>query len=382
MTLGGGIYVHVPFCVQKCAYCDFYSIATLDLAEAYVKALQREIALQATSQPNSYMADSVYFGGGTPSVLVPEKIADILQALHENYAIELTAEITLEVNPATADLVKLEGFRAAGVNRLSIGMQSFQDHKLTLLGRGHGVTDSLRLFADARQAGFDNINIDLIYGLPGQTMTDLLYDLQAAVTLGAEHISAYLLSLEPHTLLHQRIKNGEIPAPDEVFQRAAFDTARAFLRAHDYVPYEVSNFARPQRQSRHNQKYWNFSPYLGFGPAAHAFLPPNRRSWNINSVKRYVECLERDQSALEGAEELTPEQLQIEMVYLGLRQSRGIDIAAFDALNAKGFARICRKPLSMFVNEGLMELHADFCRLTDQGAPLLDYITRVLVQCL
>lgn len=382
----GGIYIHVPFCLKKCAYCNFYSVSNAGLIDAYVKALCREVEFaERTVTADVFTPDTVYFGGGTPSMLTPQQVGGILETVRQSFALSPTCEITLEVNPATADLAKLRDYRELGVNRLSIGMQSFDDTMLKMLGRAHNAADSLAVFDDARKAGFDNISVDLIYGLPGQTEAQLMGDLQQILALKAEHISAYMLTLEPDTLLARKLEQGAYPALSEDFQRQAFDLVLETLAVNGYQQYEISNFARKTEtttndfRSRHNLKYWNFAPYLGFGPAAHSFYRPNKRAWNVNDVATYLELIAQNKLPGAEAEILTTEQILMEMVYLGLRQNRGIDIAAFDKVCEEGFANVCAAALEVLLNTGMVALNGDFCALTDSGRPFLDYVTQTLV---
>ena len=383
----GGIYVHVPFCVQKCAYCNFYSVSDAGRIEAYVTALQQEICLRAAEIPPDFAADTLYFGGGTPSMLTPAQVCAIIEALRQNYALVADAEITLEVNPATADRSKFQAYRAVGVNRLSIGMQTFDNGMLALLGRAHDDAAGMAAFTDAREAGFENISVDLIYGLPGQSMRQLNDDIDRILALGAEHISAYMLTLEPDAKLAQMLRHGAAPPLDEDLQRAAFDTVLERLDAGGYRQYEISNFSRRDvagrdLRSRHNLKYWNFAPYLGFGPAAHSFRLPNRRAWNVSDVAAYIQRLEAGVAPQEDGESLNPEQMMMEMIYLGLRQNRGIDVTAFDKLCPQGFTHVCNAPLQKMLADSYIMMQNGFCALTAKGRPFLDYATQMLVNAL
>lgn len=376
-----GIYVHVPFCLKKCGYCNFYSVSNLTLMDAYVEALRREIALRAREMPPDFTADTLYFGGGTPSLLTPEHVRDIIETVRQNFELTGDSEITLEVNPATASLARLKAYRALGVNRLSIGMQSFSDAMLQTLGRAHKVADGLKVFAEARKAGFANISVDLIYGLPGQNAAGLAHDVNQVLALKPEHVSAYMLSLETGTPLAQTVAKGQAPPLEEAFQREAFDYTVQVLSAGGYNQYEISNFSRNDgdHRSHHNLKYWNFASYIGLGPGAHSFMYPNRRGWNISSVEEYQKNLTQNISPRKAFEILDVEQMQMELIYLGLRQNRGIDVAAFDALNAGVFADVCRTALAALTAENMVFVNAGFCALTAKGRPFLDYVTRMLV---
>lgn len=384
----GGIYIHVPFCLQKCAYCNFYSVSDNRLLDAYVAALHQEIGLRAMDVPQDFTADTLYFGGGTPSILAPEKVGGIINAVRRHYTLAADAEITLEMNPATAAADKLAAYRVLGVNRLSIGMQSFDDDMLRLLGRAHNAAESMAAFNDARGAGFGNISIDLIYGLPGQTTAQLNADIERALALSVEHISAYMLTLEPETRLAQMLRNGAASPLSEDWQRQAFDTVLQRLGAGGYSQYEISNFNRTDKtglhdyRSRHNLKYWNFATYLGFGPAAHSYYAPDRRAWNIGSAAAYIARLEQNTSPCEDTETLSSEQIQMEMIYLGLRQNRGIDLKAFNSVNPQGFLNACGATLQKLLADDYLVLQNSFCALTAKGRPFLDYITQKLVDAL
>lgn len=384
--LKGGIYAHVPFCLKKCAYCNFYSVGNLALMDDYVAALLAEIEFKAQEAPPGFTADTLYFGGGTPSLLAPQQLASIIKAIGQNFALDTNSELTLEVNPATANLAKLKNYKDLGVNRLSIGMQSFNDKMLKRLGRVHKAADNLKIFDDARKAGFANISIDLIYGLPGQTKAALAYDVEQALALKAEHISAYMLTLEPETPLARQMEERAVPALSETFQRFAFDFTLQALAKGGYAQYEISNFSRRHAgqdyRSRHNLKYWNLAPYAGLGPAAHTFTHPNRRSWNVSVIETYLKRLAQNESVCENFETLNAEQMQMELIYLGLRQNRGINTAAFNALKAGDFSDVCRAPLQTLATANMIREENGFCALTAKGRPFLDYVTRTLINAL
>lgn len=336
MTRTGGLYIHVPFCVKKCDYCDFYSISDLSLKNDYLAAVVAEIKLAAH---RDYGIDTIYFGGGTPSLLAPREIELILSAVRGAFYLVEPVEVTLEVNPGTIDAVWLADVHALGVNRLNIGIQSFQDDKLALLGRIHTGAVAVDILGKSRKAGFDNIGLDLIYGTPHETKAAWQADLDTAFGFAPAHLSCYMLSFEPHTPLFQRRLDGEtIPLDDgEVARRFAF-TSR-YAQRHGYDHYEVSNFARGWgMRSRHNEKYWSMVPYTGLGPAAHSF-DGVRRWWNISDVRGYIRVLAAGRRPVKERETLTREQLMIERLMLGLRTFKGVDVSAFEALSGCSFAR-------------------------------------------
>ncbi len=376
-----GIYVHVPFCGRKCPYCDFYSTRNFSLLDLFREALALEIERRAApGRP----VETLYFGGGTPSAVPASLIADALTAIRGAFAVAPRAEITLEVNPESTHPEKLAAWREAGFNRISIGVQSFSDDNLRLLGRRHSAVDALRACENARAAGFDNLSLDLIYGLPGQDEAGWRSDLLAAVDFGPRHLSCYTLTFEPRTVFAQRAVKGKLKPLPEDRVGDLFLMTGDFLAAHGYLRYEVSNFARRDPTdgrpwvSRHNTRYWTFAPYLGFGPSAHSLLG-NTRSWNVSSVRRYHEAMNTRGTAVAGSEELTAGQQMTEALYLGLRTSAGIDIGAFNRRFATEFTTLFRESIDRFEKEGLMEVNSGFCRLTARGLLVLDAVAGELV---
>ncbi len=371
-----GIYIHVPFCVRKCRYCDFYSTTDLSRRRAFVDALIHEIEIAPDPGP----ADSLYLGGGTPSVLDPSQIARIIAAVRARFVLRPDSEITLEANPGTADEKTLSDFKAAGVNRLNLGLQSFDDNNLTFLGRIHTARECVRVIEAARVAGFDNLGLDLIYGLPGQTSQNLLRDLEQAAAFHPEHLSCYLLTYEKGTALEKdRVAGAVLPLPES---RAAdlFTLTRERLGQLGYEQYEISNFARSQAyRSRHNRKYWNFAPYIGLGPAAHSFMSPERY-WNHRGLDKYLADLDRGRLPVAARETLDKSQQMIEALYLGLRQTRGIPVLDFKARFAVEFETLFQPVLTDPGLRELIEIREGFCRLTPEGMLVMDSIVARLVE--
>jgi len=372
----GGIYIHIPFCVNKCPYCDFYSITDLSLKSRYLQALLKEMQL---GRLPSLAFDTLYLGGGTPSVFDPVEIEQIIETAYAQLKILPDAEVTLEVNPGTVTLDSLKAYRAVGINRLNIGIQSFQDANLEFLGRIHSAKDAALAMAWARQAGFDNIGIDLIYGLPQQTGENWRFDLEHGVQLRPDHLSCYMLTCEPGTGLDRDLRCGRYRPLEDGKVRALFDLTMDYLKAHGYLHYEISNYARktgedaPPRMSRHNLKYWTFAPYVGLGAAAHSFIEP-QRSWNYSDVKRYIRKLDSRKRPVEETEVLTPEQLLTEAVFLGLRTIKGIDLVAFKRKFGLDFLMSYKKTISELENEGLLQRQPDRIALSRKGLALLDSV--------
>lgn len=319
-----GIYIHIPFCIRKCLYCDFVSQAdgSAREIERYCTALERDSARQSRLS-QGYSVTSIYFGGGTPSLLSGIQIGKIMQALRRDFNISAGAEITLEMNPATASLRTLTSYRKSGINRISLGVQSFQDHYLKILGRVHTVREAYQAFALVRKAGFDNVSIDLMYGLPGQTFREWSEDLFRAVQLKPQHVSFYDLVLEKGTPLYTMKKTLSLPGEQE--QVKMYTAGCKQLHAAGYRHYEISSFAQPGRESRHNQIYWRNEEYLGLGAAAFSYLQGSRfrLSKNIND---YLQQVQSNTIRRYGQERLNRYQRAEETMMLYLRLLSGFSL--------------------------------------------------------
>lgn len=312
-----GIYVHVPFCVSKCRYCDFNSYPNLwDYEDKYFDALTDEILYKSGTE--KYLAETVYIGGGTPSAACPQNIEKVTAALARRFSIAENCEITVECNPATIDLQGFRALRRAGINRISIGMQSADDEELQMLGRIHDFDACVQCISDAKEAGFDNISLDLMFGLPEQDIDSWRRSLKQAVSLQPTHISCYALKIEEGTPFAKM----DLNLADEDENRGMYDTAVSFLEQRGYARYEISNFARPGFESRHNLKYWQLDEYIGFGAGAHSFLD-GKRFVNESDILAYINGAE-----CEYTEEAKTD-LMSEFVFLGLRTARGIARAEF-----------------------------------------------------
>lgn len=326
MTRDMELYVHIPFCIKKCDYCDFLSgPAGEEAKEAYVQALIREIL--ASSIKNTSVS-SVFVGGGTPSVLKPGQMKRIFSALREAFVLSGDGEITLEANPGTLDEEKLEAYRSCGVNRLSIGLQSPKDRELALLGRIHSFEEFLESYGLARKAGFDNINIDLMSAIPFQTREGWEENLRTAAALGPEHISAYSLIVEEGTPFAQR----SLSLPDEDTEYRMYEDTARLLGEYGYRQYEISNYAQPGRECRHNVGYWKRVPYLGLGLGAASLMDEVRFS-NTRSMEKYIKCSsEPDFPRLirENKTILSAEEQMGEFMFLGLRRTKGVSLRAFE----------------------------------------------------
>ncbi len=377
-----GIYLHIPFCRRKCPYCDFYSeTGPPERRTVYLAALEREMALRAATVHEP--PDSLYFGGGTPSLLSPEQILALIERSRRFFGLAADAEITLEANPGTVGRETLEGLRAAGINRLNLGIQSFSDASLTFLGRIHSAAEACRSIDEARRAGFDDIGLDLIYGLPGQRPRDWRADLEVALAAAPVHLSCYMLTYAAGTPMDKDRLQGRIrPLPEEAVA-GLFELTVETLTASGFVHYEVSNFAcggSPPAWSRHNRKYWNGGPYFGFGPAAHSF-DGSRRSWNEPDLDAYQKALGQGRLPAGGREVLTREQRMTEAVFLGLRQSEGIDMGDFQTRFAVDAGQLFGRVMADLVDEGLAASDGRRFWLTRRGLLVADAAALRLAAC-
>lgn len=318
-----GLYIHIPFCRAKCGYCDFYSLARKAVPGDFVGLLQRELELVIPQQNASIR--TVYFGGGTPSMLVPTEVGSILRTIRELADLERNLEVTLEANPEHIDSQYVEGLLKAGVNRLSLGLQSLNDSTLQFLGRRHTAEHSVAAVRAAKAAGMPRICVDMMFGIPGESPFELARSLEGYLALNVGHISAYHLSYEEGTPFGHKVERQNITPIDDALSEELYLLVHRKLTGAGYEHYEVSNYALPGQQSRHNTSYWLGSPYAGVGPAAHSYDGRCRRWWNPASYARWETQVVKGESAA-GSEELTAQELMEEWVMLGLRTAWGLDL--------------------------------------------------------
>lgn len=358
MTNNLGLYIHFPFCRKKCLYCDFYSVEKTELQKSYISALARQIESLETDKT----VDTVYFGGGTPSLMDAADVDALLGVIAKRFHVSRDCEISLEANPNSLDYDKLSGYRRAGVNRVSIGMQSAHDSELARLGRLHRHTDTVRAAEAARQAGFDNLSLDLIYGLPEQSLSDWRQSLSAAAELSPEHISFYCLTLEEDAPLLAK----DYSYPDDDASRAMYEYALGFLRDCGYERYEISNAAKPGYNCRHNEKYWDLSEYYGFGPSAHSYYG-GRRFSVANDLPRYLKAGSFRSLTVDAG--LSRERdIAEEYIMLSLRTSAGLSFGRMSELgvNEKRFP-VIREALEAVTDAGCARPTADGYTLTDNA---------------
>lgn len=377
------LYVHVPFCKRKCRYCDFASWAGReDWIPAYVDAVLTE-AHSAHDALGTQSMETAFLGGGTPSLLPPEELTRLLQGVFSLFPLEADAEFTSECNPGTLTAAWLEAAQAAGVNRLSMGMQAGQPHLLHMLGRIHTFTDVEVSVKLARAAGIRNLNLDLMFGLPGQTLNDWAETLDMALSLHPEHLSCYGLIPEEGTQLGDAILAGEVPLPAEDTERAMYDMTLTRLAAAGFEQYEISNFAKPGCACRHNLGYWRQTPYLGLGPAAASMLPGRTpeefslRRTNVRDLAAYLR--QSHQGRFQPAEEesVSPAEARFETMMLGLRTTKGVNEATFEAMHGVALSDVYGAKLAELETQGLLCHTGGWWRLTRRG---MDVQNGVLVE--
>lgn len=374
-----GIYIHIPFCRSHCSYCDFATgMYTPALAERYVPNLAKEIK-SFSEVETAETVDTIFFGGGTPSLLSPAQVDMILNAVEERFTVSAGAEITMEMNPGTVTPETLSTYRQSGINRASFGAQTFDDNELARLGRSHTADDTRRTFRYLRDAGFDNVSFDLIAGLPGQTLDGWRRNLDEAFSLRPEHLSFYLLEVHEGTPLEKHISLGIQPKPDEDLAVAMYELMLDRASEAGYEHYEISNLSLPGFESRHNTKYWTGAPYYGFGCSAHSYDGLFRRWANERDLMRYVAMIEQDGSAIVGETRLTKEDRQAEAVFLGLRMMQGFSMKDYQQLFGSDIRELHGNDLTRFREAGLIEYSGDLLRLTRAGALLSNEVFSAFV---
>lgn len=394
-----GIYIHIPFCNSKCAYCGFYSIASQKQKSAFLEALHTEIALR-TDYLNGEEIGTIYFGGGTPSVLSVEEIKGILESVFRHYKVNPAAEITLEANPDTLNPDYLQGLRKLGINRLSIGIQSFFDDDLKYLSRRHDSNHAKQCINWAKQAGFDNLTLDLIYGLPTATAEKWNQNLDLFFETQAQHLSAYALTVEPNTILAKQIASQQLQPVNEDDAVRDYEILCQRAKENGFLHYEISNFAKPGFRSKHNCSYWNRTPYAGFGPSAHSFDGVSRQ-WNVSNLSQYIEGVrswelgvgkkEEGRRVLRQAQQpdnekpsffekefLTPEERYDEYVMTSLRTMWGCDLKYMEREMGKRFSDFCLKQAQKPLSQGMLTQTNEFLYLTDAQMLFADGVAEAL----
>jgi oxygen-independent coproporphyrinogen III oxidase len=374
------IYVHIPFCIQKCGYCDFNAYLYRDhMAHTYLAALEREITHTASKRSwTSYSVPSIYFGGGTPSMLAPTDLTRLLGMIGSSFPLQADAEITIEADPGTINLAGLEALRAGGFNRISLGVQAFDDDLLDKLDRLHSAADARGALVWARRAGFLDLNLDLMFGLPGQSLTAWETSLQEAIAFAPTHVSVYGLTIEERTPFYRRQQLGKLALPDEETQAAMFERADQLLTAAGYVHYEISNYALPGWRSCHNLHYWRHGEYLGFGAGAHAYLEGYRME-NEPLPGRYIQAIAERGSAVRMTECIDRERRRHEGLMVGLRLREGIDLEAFLHDYGVSLDTAYAAPIAELTRAGYLQVTTGHLRLSDSGRLVADAVLNRLV---
>lgn len=368
-----GLYIHIPFCVKKCEYCDFLSWnAGEEERQQYVAALLSEIE-SYREFAKEYRVSTIFIGGGTPSVLLPKQMEDILQKIYEIFELERRPEITVEVNPGTVDEEKLQCYKENGVNRLSMGLQSVKDEKLRLLGRIHTYQEFVESYELARKAGFDNISIDLISSVPGQTLQEWKEELETAAAQNPEHISVYQLIIEEGTPFYEKYAEHPELLPDEETSREIYLWTGKFLKEAGYEQYEISNYAKPGKESRHNLKYWERGDYLGLGLGA-ASMVRNIRMSNTKDMRTYLERCDKPKTMREDVQFLEEPRQMEEFMFLGLRKTRGVSKKEFKRIFGREMDMVYEKALHKCLENGMLLEHKDRIFLSEEGTLLSNMV--------
>ncbi|HKC64363.1 MAG TPA: radical SAM family heme chaperone HemW [Pyrinomonadaceae bacterium] len=374
-----GIYIHIPFCRARCSYCDF-ATGTYEsaLAERYVRAVASEIRnFQSTVE--RIEADTIYFGGGTPSLLKPAQVSAILDAVRERFTLASDVEVTMEMNPGTLTLDALKEFRALGINRASYGAQTFDDSELKRLGRTHTAEDVRHTLTLLREAAFTNVSFDLIAGLPAQTLCTWSRNLDEALALRPEHLSFYLLEVHESTPLADQIRRGAQPSPDDDLAAEMYRMMLNRASTAGYEHYEISNLCRSGFQSRHNTKYWTVDAVFGFGSSAHSYDGSRTRWSNERDAARYTMLIEHDRTAVVETIELDERSARAESIFLGLRLMRGIDLTEYRARFGQDLRDEYAADLERLSDAGLITFDSDLMKLTATGALLSNEVFSLFV---
>lgn len=371
------LYVHIPFCDHKCIYCDFYSIITSDNIRPFLNSIKKEIEYYSDLYYKERIFTSIYFGGGTPSLMEPEYISLIIQLLKENYKVSNEAEITIEANPGTVDKEKLRIFRKVGINRISIGIQTFHDDELKFLTRVHDKKNAMETVYNAKKAGFENISIDLIFNLPGQTKIKWKENLETAVQLPIKHLSTYSLILERGTILNKMVLDKKVKMQDDDHDADLYEMTIDFMEKNGFIQYEVSNFTLPGYECMHNNAYWQYRDYLSFGTSAHSFVD-GKRWWNYSSLKRYISEIDKNSCAVAASENISKEQRLNEYVMLALRSS-GLDLTEFKNMFGANWINEKYDYIKKLMKRNLVTLDKKYLRLTKNGYAVCDEILKEIL---
>ncbi len=371
------LYFHIPFCEHKCIYCDFYSIVKQDRCDEFSTAIIKELEYYSQLYNNQFYIKTIFFGGGTPSLLPINIFESIVNSIFKNFDVDENYEFTIEVNPNSAN-DKIQNYKSLGVNRISFGVQSFDNKDLEFITRIHNKNQAIKSVNQAYEAGFENISIDLIFNLPTQSLKTIKKNLEIAISLPIKHISYYSLILENGTQLYSQVVKGKVKLKDEKFDSKFYEYIIDFLASNGFIQYEVSNFAKAGYECIHNKAYWEYKDYIGIGPSAHSFIN-NERFWNYRNLSKYIERVNQKGNSIKSKEELTKNQNYVEYLMLSLR-SDGLDLNKL-----KGYSynenklEEFNKYLNEFIKLGLMVFVNEKYKLTKRGYPVADKIIELLL---
>ena len=371
-----GIYIHIPFCKQRCNYCAFYSTTLYNIREKYVDALCKEIVMRKEYAACAAI-ETIYFGGGTPSTLTMEQLQRICGTIYATYPVSDTAEVTIECNPDDLTPDFLSQLKELPFNRISMGVQSFNDAQLKRLGRRHNADKARQAVNNAREAGYDNISIDLIFALPGSTIAEWEHDLDSAIALRPDHLSAYNLTYEEGTPLHRALERGDFAELSEEENVGQFQMLITKLKEAGYRHYEISNFALPGRESRHNSSYWNDTPYIGCGAAAHSYNGTSRQ-WNIADIREYIKGIENNNPNFE-IEELTEEERYNDTILTRLRTAKGLPLAWIKERFSEKLNNYMLRSAEKEIALGNLKEEDGHLSLTEKGIFISDAVIRELI---
>ncbi|MCH7972691.1 MAG: radical SAM family heme chaperone HemW [Bacteroidetes bacterium] len=371
------LYIHIPFCKHKCIYCDFYSIITTDNINPFLSALKKEIETYSKIYSKDRIITSIFLGGGTPSLMNVDYLNEILNQIHKNFTVADNVETTIETNPDSISLEKLKKFKNIGFNRISIGVQSFNEDELKFLTRIHSKDAAVKTVKNANRAGFENINIDLIFNLPKQTKEIWMSNLKQAVSLPITHLSAYSLILERGTILNKMVLDGKVTLQDSDYDADLYSSTIDFLTGQGFKQYEVSNFCKDGFECRHNNSYWHYQEYLSFGTAAHSFVN-GKRWWNFSSLKKYISEIKNCGTAVRNFEVLTKEQKLNEYVMLSLR-SKGLNKNEFTEKFGSAWLKEKEDYFSKLIKNDFFKNNSETIKLTKHGYAICDEIIKNLL---
>ncbi len=366
------IYIHIPFCDHKCIYCDFYSIISYDNVSSYLNSLKKEIDFYSAKYSDGRKIISIFFGGGTPSFMEPHYISEILQSIKKNFSVNEDAEITLETNPGTVSIEKLAEFREIGINRVSIGIQSLNEDELKFLTRIHNSQTAIQTVQNAEAVGFENISVDLIFNLPGQTKEKWQYNMDQTIRLPIKHISTYSLILEKGTILNKMVLDGKVKMQNEDYDADLYELTIDFLTQQGFEQYEVSNFSKEGFECVHNNAYWRYKEYLSFGTSAHSFVN-GKRWWNYSALNFYNAAIESKGKAVIGEENLSEKEKLNEYVMLALR-SKGLNLIELKNYFGENWQMKNKNYLIQLEQEKFLIKKNEFMKFTPKGYAVCDEI--------